>query len=324
MDKQKKHFLMGSGAVLAAIAGAGAAAYVTTKRMVKIALDREEPEALEKGRKMIRRTEDYDVFLGISEAAADNLASRESEEVEITSHDGIRLVGHWRKHPEAKRIIVAMHGWRSSWAYDFGMISDFLEENGCSVLYAEQRGQNNSGGDYMTFGMLERFDCLNWIDWVRKNQSEELPIYLAGVSMGATTVLMASGLELPGNVKGIVADCGFTTPHEIWKHVVEDSLHLSYGIRDDVVESLCRKKTQLNAREYSTLDALKECKVPVLFIHGTEDKLVPVKMTYENYMACAAPKRLLIVPGADHAMSYYKDRIGYEANVKSFWNAYDN
>lgn len=323
MDKKKKHFLAGSGAVIAAIAGAGAAAYITTKRMVKMALDRDEPEILTKGRKMIRRSDDYEDFLSIAEAAAENLANRESEDVEIISHDGIRLVGHWRKHPDAKRIIIAMHGWRSSWDYDFGMISDFLEENGCSVLYVEQRSQNNSGGDYMTFGMLERYDCLNWINWVRQNQPEEIPIYLAGVSMGATTVMMASGLELPENVKGIIADCGFTAPHEIWKHVVEDNLHLSYGIRDDVAESLCHKKTQLNARDYSTLDALKESKVPVLFIHGTEDKLVPVKMTYENYIACTAPKRLLIVPGADHAMSYYKDKAGYEANVKSFWNAYD-
>ncbi len=46
-------------------------------------------------------------------------------------------------------------------------------------------------------------------------------------------------------------------------------------------------------------------------------------MTYENYEACAAPKRLLIVPGATHGRSYLVDRESYEAAVRSFWDEFD-
>ncbi len=108
----------------------------------------------------------------------------------------------------------------------------------------EQRGQNNSAGDYMGFGMLERYDCLEWIKWVNEQNVEGLPIYLAGVSMGAATVLMTTDLGLPENVHGAIADCGFTSPHAIWKHVVENNLHMPYGIHEKAVNALCKKKIQ--------------------------------------------------------------------------------
>ena len=266
---------------------------------------------------------EYDQLVAQVDATAKKLESSGCTTVEIISHDGIKLVGHWYENPNAQRIVVAMHGWRSSWNQDFGMIADFLHDNGCSVLYEEQRGQNSSGGDHMTFGLLERYDCLDWINWVNENTQEELPIYLAGISMGATTVLMATGLELPGNVRGVVADCGFTSPYAIWKYVTEENLHLSYKLHGNLVERLCQRKIRMGAKEYSTMDAMQGCQIPVLFIHGADDTFVPVTMTYENYRACTAPKQLLVVPGAQHGLSYYVEQDRYEKEVKAFWRSYD-
>lgn len=90
-----------------------------------------------------------------------------------------------------------------------------------------------------------------------------------------------------------------------------------------MADSMFRNRLQMSTDEYSTVDALKCSKVPVLFAHGTEDHFVPIGMTYENYAACAAPKKLFIVPGADHGMSYYFDRKGYEAAVITFWKEFD-
>lgn len=255
--------------------------------------------------------------------ASEKLQNSGCEEVEIINQDGIHLIGHWRPCENPKRIIIAMHGWRSSWSRDFGIIADFWKDSGCSVLYAEQRGQGSSEGEYMGFGMLERYDCLEWIKWVNEHTGGNLPVYLGGASMGATTVLMAAGLELPENVHGIVADCGFTSPHAIWKHVVENNLHMPYGLYSPVANDLCKKKIHVGTKEYSAVDAMQKCKVPVLFIHGTDDQFVPVEMTYENYKACAAPKHLFVVPGADHGMSYYTDKVGYEKCLLDFFAAYD-
>ena len=213
-----------------------------------------------------------------------------------------------------------MHGWRSSWSHDFGLIADFWHDNNCSVLYAEQRGQNNSGGDHMSFGLLERYDCVTWANWAAEQISHQLPMYLVGVSMGATSVLMASELELPENVCGIAADSAFTSPHAIWKHVSENNLHIPYALHKASADRMCQQRINLEAGAASTTEALKRCKVPVFLVHGTDDHFVPVEMTYENYKACASEKRLLIVPGADHCMSYLTEKESYERTAKEFWH----
>lgn len=324
MKDSTKKVLVSSGIIAAGAAAIGAVSHAVTKKLVKIALDRETPKSDDKSKTRLTGTQTDSAFADQLLTAAEKLEQSDCEEVEIISHDGTKLVGHWRPCQNPKRIIVAMHGWRSSWARDFGTIADFWHDNGCSVLYAEQRGQGGSGGEYMGFGLLERYDCLDWIDWVNEQCGMKLPIYLGGVSMGATTVLMAAGLDLPENVCGIVADCGFTSPHAIWKHVAENNLHVPYGMYEDAANDLCRKKIQIGAKDYSAEDAMRECMIPVLFIHGSDDHFVPIEMTYQNYKACAAQKRLLVVPGAEHGMSYFVDRERYEAELRSFWSDCDN
>lgn len=323
MKPDKNKILIASGAVIGASAFIGTAAYFTTKFLMKTALDREEPKIMEKASGLIAGSLIDEEVLKMQHDAALKLEAAPTEQVEITGFDGITLVGHWYPCEDAKRIVVAMHGWRSSWTSDFGLVVDFLHDNGCSVLFAEQRGQNNSGGETMGFGVIERYDCLDWTNWVIETKSKTLPIYLCGVSMGATTVLMTGGFELPDNVHGIIADCAFTSPDEIWNHIVNNNLRLNYNLHRGFAAAIYERKNQYALSSYSTIEALRECRTPVMFIHGTEDHFVPVEMTYRNYLACAAPKRLLIVPGADHGMSCIIDRAGYEAAVKNFWKEFD-
>ena len=311
------------GITVGAAAVASASAYVTTKYLVSTALDRKMPKAMEKAGDLISGEKVNNEFLKAVEEASEKLASTPNETVEIESYDGEKLVGHFIPCENPKRVVIAFHGWRSSWHRDFGTVADYWREHGCSVLYVEQRGQNNSGGEYMGFGLTERFDCLNWVEWVIKRCGEDIPIYLAGVSMGATTVLMASGLNLPHNVHGIMADCGFTSPYAIWKHIANDNLHIGYGIRGAIANEICKQKISVGPEDYSTVDALKVSDTPVLFVHGAADHFVPVEMTYENYLACKAPKQLLIVPGADHGESYFTEPKRYEAAAEQFWKDFD-
>lgn len=312
-----------AGILLGGTLLAGVTSYFMTKFLVSTAMDRKGPKVLEKVGSLISGTMQSEGIIKAQKEASEKLLSTEMETVSILSHDGIDLVGHWYPCDRPERIVIAMHGWRSSWTNDFGLVADFMHDNRCGVLFVEQRGQNESGGDYIGFGITERFDCLDWIDWVINTVSDELPIYLCGVSMGATTVLMAGGLELPENVHGIIADCGFTSPDEIWRHIANDNLHISYRFRRQLLRNLFDKHNRISGFDYSTIEALRECVTPVLFIHGTDDHFVPVEMTYRNYCACAAPKRLLVVPGADHGMSYPMDTEGYQNVVRNFWKEFD-
>lgn len=318
MTNKAKTLLTGSS-LAAGLAACGAISTAVTKKLVNTAMDRSAP--LDLTRKRSRFTGSGIRATSLEEAAAAKIAleQRKPQTVTITAQDTTPLTGHWLACETPRRILLAMHGWRSSWSSDFGIISDFWHQQNCSVLYAEQRGQGASGGDYMGFGLIERRDCLDWIHWINQHTGGNLPIYLAGVSMGASTVLMASALDLPENVRGILADCGYTSVHAIWKHVAKNNLHLAYGIHAPVAERLCKKKIHTGTKDFSTTEALKSNHIPVLFVHGTDDRFVPVEMTFENYQACRAPKRLFVVPGAGHGMSYFVDRPGYQQETKHFW-----
>ena len=319
MKKRTKFLLLGSGITAAMMALMESSRHAAADYFVRLALDRDippYPAGVE--RQLIGSGTSPRMLYQVQQAAA-KLAATAHDAVKIQSRDGTELLGHWFPVPHPKRIIIAMHGWRSAWDNDFGMVADFFRDNGCSVLYAEQRGQGRSGGDCMGFGLMERHDCLDWINWVNGENEQNLPIYLCGISMGASTVLMAGGLELPLNVQGIIADCGYTSAQDIWKHVAKH-LHVSYGICGRPVGRLAKRRLCMAMDAESCPEALGRCKVPVLFIHGTDDRFVPVEMTYENYKACAAPKYLFVVPGAEHGMSYLVDPNGYQMTVRNFWS----
>lgn len=323
MKKTTRNILIGAGATVVGIGAITTVSYSITKKLLKIAMDRETPEVLKQKREKITGTEKAEDFMNAITDAQQKLEAREQETVEIEGYDGINLIGHWVPCKNPKRVIVAMHGWRSTWAQDFGTIADYWYDSGCSVLYAEQRGQGNSDGEYIGFGLLERYDTRDWVNWVNEKTGGTLPIYLGGVSMGATTVLMTAGLGLPENVKGIIADCGFTSPQAIWKHVVENNLHMPYSLHAGAANDLCKKRINMSSKEYSTTDAMKQCTIPVLFIHGSDDNFVPIEMTYENYKACASDKEILVVPGAGHGMSYFTEKEKYENAINKFWNRLD-
>lgn len=321
MKRQTKAVLLGTaGAVLSAAAIREGIARAIDRNMVEEALERQEPKAMIRLRARLTGYGKDPTTVPVFRALREALEETPHETVALQSYDGTGLVGHLFPVENPKRVVIAMHGWRSSWAKDFCMIADFLRENQCTVLYAEQRGQGESQGAYMGFGMIERYDCLEWIRWANDHGFAHLPIYLAGISMGATTVLMTTGFsELPENVVGCVADCGFTSARAEWQHISEQNLHMSYRRHRKRVDALCRKRIDLDSDAYSTLDAMAVCKTPVLFIHGEADTFVPADMSRENFAACAAPKKLLTVPGANHGMSYVLDQEGYEKAVLEFW-----
>lgn len=320
----RKSFMKIAGALAGISALAATTSYLTTRLFVRAALDREQPRAMQKTHRLVSGSKANEEFRQFRNDAARTLLETGTESVSITAQDSVTLAGHWYPCEEPERIIIAVHGWRTTWNRDFGMTAPFLHDNHCSVLFIEQRGQNGSGGEYMGFGVTEQFDCLGWVNWVLQNQSQDLPIYLFGISMGASTVLMASGLTLPENVHGIIADCGFTSPDAIWNHVAKDNLHVPYMPHRAAAGYLYRKRNQLDPFEYSATDALSRTAVPVLLIHGEADHFVPVEMAYENYQACASPKRILTVPGAGHVMSYFMDPEGYKTALRCFWKDFDD
>lgn len=319
MERTAKRMLIGAGVG----AGVLTAAELLPALFMHITTDRTESLVMKHTRqRMIKKLCNESVYQDVLHAEA-RLEALPTERVTVTAVDGTTLVGHWYPCEQPKRIVIAMHGWRSTWARDFGAAVDFWRENGCSILFAEQRGQGSSGGSYLSFGMLERYDCLSWANYVFRKYSSELPIYLSGLSMGATSVLLAAELPLPESVRGIVADCGFISPDEIWHYVTREKLHLPYRLIQKRVNRACQDRFGCEPAQISTVQALKHSKIPVLLIHGEEDEFVPPRMSVENQKACAAKCDLLLVPGAQHGESFLKAPKAYKAAVQQFWSEND-
>lgn len=248
------------------------------------------------------------------------LASLPREDLEITAGDGVKLAAHYiPAQGEPQRLMVLFHGWHGSWTGDFGSMSRWLREIGCDLLLAEQRGQGTSGGKYMGFGVLERRDAADWLRYLERERHNTMPVYLGGVSMGAATVLMTAGEPMPDFVKGILADCGFTSPYEMIYEVGRKFLHLREHPAMDFVNLLVRLLAHYSLKEYSTLDALKQTTLPVFFVHGLADDFVPSSMTRRAYETCGSRKELLLVEGAGHVRSFFFANAEYRQRVEDFF-----
>ena len=246
------------------------------------------------------------------------LSRRETEEIEAQSDDGFVLHALLLPHIAPRATVILFHGWRSSWEQDFTCVLPFLHSLRLQCLLVDERAQGDSEGRYMTFGVRERLDAAVWVDYAAGRFGAEHPIFLQGLSMGATAVLMASDTRFSGNVRGIVADCGFTSPREIISKVWRDRTPFPAHFAVWLLDRYTRLFADFGLGERSTTQALEKAAYPVLFLHGTADTFVPAYMTKQAYAACKSKKTLLLVDGAEHGMSYLAGRQRAEEAYRTF------
>lgn len=240
------------------------------------------------------------------------------ERVSIPSFDGLTLTGYFLPAEDAKGTLLLVHGYRSGPFTDFGVVFSYYHDLGWNILAPWQRAHGESEGRYITFGVKERFDVRDWARYLCDRFGPEHAIVLDGISMGCTSVLMALGTELPGSVRGAIADCGFTSPRDEFVHFLKHRCHLPPHPIMDVAEGFARLLAGFGFRDYSTLDALKVSTLPVLFVHGERDTFVLPEFTRQNYAACRGEKRLVTVPNAGHGTSYLFGREECRAALETF------
>ena len=251
------------------------------------------------------------------------IKSHTTQKVDIVSFDGLRLTAlYLPAKGQPKGVIVAFHGYRSLATIDFALEVEFFHQLGYHVLLPYQRSHGESQGKYITYGVKERFDCRDWAHYAARRFGKDLPLFLAGISMGAATVMMASELDLPENTRGIVADCGFTTPWEIMAYVAKRDFRLPEFPLLYLMDWVARLRAGFALKGADTREALAKTSLPVLFIHGQADDFVPASMTEENYQACRSEKELYLVPEAGHALSFAVDTQGCEKAIKAFLEKY--
>lgn len=224
--------------------------------------------------------------------------SENGEDVYIMS-DSLRLHGKLFKNPGTKYALVC-HGYTSKAKHMAGFVNKF-HSLGYNVLAVDARAHGDSEGTKIGMGWVERFDVIEWIKYIISLEPDA-QIILHGVSMGASTVLMASGEELPKNVKAIIADCGYTSEWDEFRQEA-DVLHIPWFPVLNASSVISKVRDGYDFKQASAVEQVKKSHIPTLFIHGSKDELVPYGMLNELYSAANCEKEILTIQGAGHALS---------------------
>lgn len=261
---------------------------------------------------------DWNQHMPFIEKRKEAMLAQPHEDVFIKSEDGLKLHATFFPGKQEGKTVICFHGYTSEGMKDYIGLSGYYLERGYSMLLVDERAHGQSEGTYIGFGCKDRWDALKWIEWVIQTCGEQVQILLHGTSMGGATVLMTSGLSLPGQVKGIISDCAFTSPKYVFTHVLHSMYHLPAFPLIPITDWINKKRADYGMDECNAAREVRKAKVPILMIHGKADTFVPVSMCQEIYDNCASPKKLLVVPGAAHAESYYKDTESYEKALDEF------
>lgn len=239
------------------------------------------------------------------------------EWVETVSFDGLRLKARYFDNNSDKTIFL-FHGYRASALRDFACAVKMYRSLGFNILLCDQRSHGRSEGRIITFGVKESRDVIEWVDFVMAKYRPE-KIVLSGISMGATTVLLACGYELPKNVKAVIADCGFSAPVDIIKKVAKEFLKIKADFVIPLLDFECKLFGRFSIKGISTAQSLKKSDIPVLFIHGKKDSLVPYEMSQLSYDNAPKGSRLLLVENAGHGLSFMIERERVIKEITDFF-----
>lgn len=255
---------------------------------------------------------------GIEKCVTDML-NRPFEPVTISTFDGKKLYARYYHVADGAPLQIQFHGYKSSAVLDFCGGSLYAGKIGHNALVIDQRSHGRSEGKAITFGILERKDVLCWINYGRTRFGEDVKIILAGLSMGAATVLMSTDQNLPSNVIGIMADCPYSSPNAIIKTVCSRDMHLPSTLIYPFVKLGARLFAGFDLEESSPVTAVKNTPVPILLLHGTGDRFVPYEMSCEIHEANPEMITLVSVPDAGHGLCYMTEPTMYENAMQEFF-----
>ena len=262
--------------------------------------------------------EQYEPYHETITKCVDEVLKVSYEPVEITSFDGYKLAGRYYHFEDGAPLIIFFHGYRCSSLRDGNGIFLYSRKLGYNVLLVDQRAHGNSGGKTITFGVKERFDAKQWAEYAVNRFGKEQQIYLCGLSMGAATVLMAVNIGLPKNVIGIMADCPYSSPKAILCSVMKN-----LGFPSKLTYWMARLSAKwigkFDVEEASAVEAVRESEIPILILHGDDDRFVPCSMSIDCQAAGNGNVDLVLIKGAGHGMSHCVDTTAYEKAVYAFF-----
>ena len=285
-----------------AIAGAagataeyGIASYFYNRTMIRSNAKREKTQEM--------AGTDWDKYIPHIHECKEKLQECAHEDMYINSEDGLKLHATYFPCEGSKKVVICFHGYTSEGLNDYSTLAIFYKKHGYNLLLVDERAHGKSEGTYIGFGCLDRHDAKLWIEKMVELLGEDCRILLHGDSMGGSTVLMTTGLELPPQVKAAV---------------LKNTYHLPAFPILNIANKMVKKKAGYELDECNAKNEVAKAQIPILFLHGDADSFVPCSMVHELYAACNSAKKLVIIEGAGHVESCYRDAELYEGAIEEF------
>ena len=270
----------------------------------------------------------YEVFREDMIAWTKMIRAYPYKDYSIQSFDGLTLRAKFFEYKPGAPIELMFHGYKGNAERDLNGGVERCFKLGHSAMLIDHRASGYSDGHVITFGILERRDCLDWVDFAIREFGEDVKLILTGISMGAATVMMAAlprnprekvtSNPLPPQVKYILADCGYTSAKDIISKVMGE-MGLPPKLLYPCAKLGARLLGHFNLDETSPLNAVMRAGVPIVFAHGDADDFVPYDMSVALFNLCGAPhKKLITVHGAGHGLAFPVGRDEYVDALAEF------
>ena len=248
------------------------------------------------------------------------------ERLTLTSHDGLELSGYYLPAAEpSNKLVVLTHGYLGN-AKQMGLFGQhYYNDLGYGLFMPDARGHGKSEGNYYGFGWPDRLDLIDWTDLLVEKLGVDTEIAYHGLSMGAATVLMASGVEkIPPQVKAIIADSPYQSVYQLFEYQMNRMFYLPAFPLLDSTSMLTKIRAGYSFRQASALNEVEKTDVPILYIHGEKDTFVPAEMAEELYQNTSSDKDIMLVPNANHGESFALAEDQYKHKIKEFLDLYIN
>ena len=259
----------------------------------------------------------YEPFYPQMKIWTDGIRSMDRKLMEIRSFDGLALRGYYYEYSPDSPLELIFHGYSGNAERDLSGGVERCFALGRSCILIDQRGAGMSEGKICSFGVNERRDCLSWIDFATKKFGKNRPLIIGGISMGAATVMMASGENLPENVVCVMADCGYSSQKDIICKVVKE-MKLPVKIIYPIIKLGAKLYGGFDLEEVTPIEAVAKSKTPIVFIHGDNDDFVPHSMSVDCFNACISPKKLVTIEGAGHGLAFPVNQEKYVESLREF------
>lgn len=252
------------------------------------------------------------------------VADQNFERLTLTSRDGLKLSGYYL--PASKptdKLVILTHGYLGN-AKQMGLFGQYYHNDlDYNIFMPDARGHGKSEGNYYGFGWPDRLDLIDWTQLLVEKLGTDIKVVYHGLSMGAATVLMASGEEeLPSQVKAIIADSPYASVYQLFQYQMNRMFHLPAFPLLDSTSVLTKIRAGYSFREASALKEVEKTSVPILYIHGESDTFVPTELTKDLYRHTSSDAELYLVPNANHGESIALDEDKYNMKIDQFLNRY--